>query len=114
VFRIIGKAIGFLIALALIPIAVLANLVMLPFTDGKYDFTPAEFAERWRRIIEGNGLVEGGDYNYDDFDSVEIRDPRLEAIRRRAFRVSDPPWSDEDKAELMRLLAEVEALTPKQ
>jgi hypothetical protein len=51
----------------------------------------------------------GGDWDWDDFTSIPITDPRLEAIRRQADMVR-LPLDDAGRAKLADLLAQAKAL----
>jgi hypothetical protein len=63
--------------------------------------TPDEVVGYLRAFIEGTG----GDWDWDDFVSIPIADPRLDSIRERASR-----FPDMGLAELKELLREAEAL----
>jgi hypothetical protein len=60
-----------------------------------------------RDFIEGTG----GDWDWDDFTSVTIKDPKLESIRARACYI-ELPVNSTGLNELKVLLAEAEALVP--
>ena len=65
--------------------------------------TPQDVARYLRDFIEGTG----GDWDWDDFTSVTIKDRALESIRQRATR-TEPMKADIQQ--LRQLLAEAEAL----
>lgn len=102
--RIWRNALGYLAAVVIFPIAVVVKLVTMPL-ERPDDRTAAEVARYLRNFIGGTG----GDWDYDDFESVPIADPCLDSIRRRAASVREPT-SDEGFATLQALLAEAEAL----
>ena len=58
-----------------------------------------------RDFIDGKG----GEWDFDDFESNKIADPRLESIRERVAQVP-LPVTDDSLVELRALLAEVENL----
>lgn len=84
-----------------LPVALLARLWPVKQT---VDRTPEAVAKILRDFLEGTG----GPYDWDDFESVPITDPKLEDVRRRAVQAG-PPDSDVDT--LSALLSEVEAMT---
>jgi len=65
--------------------------------------TAAEVAKYLRDFIDGVG----GDWDWDDFESVPIADAALDDIRRRAAEAAPP---NPDMQRLRQLLAEAEAL----
>lgn len=67
------------------------------------DRTPAQVAKALREFIAGTS----GERDWDDFESVPITDPTLEALRREAIMAGPP---DADLAKLAEILAKVEAL----
>nr|WP_303705086.1 hypothetical protein [Brevundimonas naejangsanensis] len=68
--------------------------------------TPEEVAQYLRDFIEGTG----GEWDWDDFASVTIKDQALESIRHRATR-AEPLKADIEQ--LRKLLAEAETLCAK-
>jgi hypothetical protein len=70
-------------------------------------------ADRTARDVEGylRGFLEGtdGDWDWDDFTSIKITDPRLDAIRDEAARVS-LPLAEAGRATLRTLLEEVRSI----
>jgi hypothetical protein len=91
-------------AFFVIPLAILLKLVTMPF-ERPVARTAPEVARYLRDFIEGSG----GDWDFDDFSSIPIADPRLDSIRERASRFNGPE-SDEALTQLRALLAEAEAL----
>lgn len=102
------NALGMMAAIVFIPIAIVLKLVTMPF-ERPITRTPAEVARYLRDFLDGSG----GEWDFDDFSSVPIADPRLDTIRERASRFNGPK-SVEGLTELRALLAEAEALAAKQ
>ena len=73
---------------------------MLPF-ERLMKRTPQEVVGYLRDFIEGTG----GDWDWDDFVSIQIADPRLDSIRERASK-----FPDVGQGELQSLLREAEGL----
>ncbi len=89
-----------LVVLAVAPFALIASIL-----GGKAKLTADDVADELRKFLH----EEGGPWDWDDLVSVPIKDPRLEAIRRRAAAIHDP--ASEEAAVLLRgLLAEAETL----
>ncbi len=65
--------------------------------------TPREVAQYIRNLIND----EGGEWDWDDFESVPIADPELDRIRREAA-LAGPP--NPDIAKLVELAEHAEAL----
>lgn len=99
-----SPALGLVLALLAVPLAALAALVSWVF-GLKANLSAAEVASYLRDFIEGRG----GAWDWDDFTSVPIGDPRLEDIRRRAAPI-DLPVTDEGSAILRELLVEADDL----
>ena len=96
-------------AFALLPIAVPVILFLKLFGIGKNKERSAEEVAGFiRDFIEGTG----GDWDWDDFISVPIKDPKLETIRDEATMV-ELPVTATGLEELKRLLERAEALVPK-
>lgn len=89
-----------LLAPLLFPVALVVGLFSKPAKR-----TPAEVAGFIRDFIEGTG----GDWDWDDFTSVHLSDPELEAIRREADMIA-LPVTPEGKGQLKALLVRAEAL----
>jgi hypothetical protein len=96
-FATLGKVLLVIVAL---PVAAIAGLFASPKKR-----EAGEVASYLRNFINGGG----GEWDWDDFTSVPIADPRLEDIRRRAGAV-ELPATDDGVAVLRGLLAEVERL----
>jgi hypothetical protein len=58
-----------------------------------------------RDFLEGTG----GDWDWDDFTSIKITDPSLDAIREEAAWV-DLPLTEEGRVTLSKLLAQVRTM----
>lgn len=97
------NVLGSLAALVIVPVAIVAVLMSLPFRRPKKR-TSREVAQYLRSFIDGTGS--DGDWDY--FISVPIADPGLDDIRLRAGSV-ELPVSDEGRAVLVGLLAEAES-----
>jgi hypothetical protein len=96
-----AKAILIVVA---VPLAAVAGLFSWVFGI-KAKLSATEVATYLRDFIEGRGE----DWDWDDFRSVAIADPRLEDIRHRAA-VIDLPCTDEGLKTLRGLLVEAERL----
>lgn len=94
------QVLGAFVFVLLLPIAVILAILALPF-GRSIDRTPDEVVRYLRDFIEGTGQ----DWDWDDFVSIQIEDPRLEDIRRRASA-----YPDIDQAALLALLHEAELL----
>ncbi|OYU69403.1 MAG: hypothetical protein CFE28_04940 [Alphaproteobacteria bacterium PA2] len=92
--------VAILLAPVLIPIALISNLWP---GSRKANRTVDEVAGFLRDFIEETA----GDWDWDEFECVEIADPELEKIRKRAVRAGPP---NPDLNQLRALLAEVEAI----
>lgn len=64
---------------------------------------PVYVAETIRAFLDGSG----GDWDWDDFTSCSLGDPRLDSIRARAALV-DLPLGREEREALERLAREAE------
>lgn len=84
----------------LFPVAIVAGLFSKPKKR-----TPAEVAGFIRDFIDGTG----GEWDWDDFTSVRLANPELEAIRRDAGMVALPVTS-EGQRQLKELLRRAEIL----
>jgi hypothetical protein len=89
-----------LVVAALAPVALVAQL--LPGKKTR-DRSATEVASYLRNFIEGSG----GEWDWDDFESVPIADPELNEIRREACKAAPP---NPDMAKLADLLRRAEAL----
>jgi hypothetical protein len=89
-----------------VPLALIFRLLQMfgwVKPDEPIDLRPEEVAEYLRDFIEGTG----GDWAWDDFENMKLKDPELEAIRDEACSAG-PPYADVDK--LKECLAKAEAL----
>lgn len=102
--RVFSIPLTILLIVVATPLAALAALVSWLF-GLKAKLSASEVATYLRDFIEGNG----GDYDWDDFTSVPIGDPRLEDIRSRAAAI-DLPVTEEGLAILRELLIEADDL----
>lgn len=100
---IVANALGILVLVIVVPIALIVKLLM-PL-EHPINLSAKEVAKYLRDFRDGTG----GDWDWDDFTSVLIADPRLDDIRARAARL-DLPISDAEAAPLDMLIAEAEAL----
>ena len=82
-----------------IPLALLANLLPLKKT---VDRTPDDVIGFIEDFIDGTG----GDWDWDEFESVPITDARLDALREEAS-MTGPPY---DVEKLRAIVARVKAL----
>lgn len=89
-----------LLAPLALPIALLGRVITGNRTR---DRTPAEVAGFIRDFLDGTG----GDWDWDEFESVPISDPSLDSIRRRAAMAGPP---NPDVAALRLLVSEAEEL----
>ena len=89
-----------LLAPILLPLAVFAG-----FLPGRRSVkrTPDEVAGFLRGLIDGDG----GEWDWDEFESVPISDPELDGIRQRAA-LAGPP--NVDLAAISRLIIEAERI----
>ncbi len=95
---------GIVSAIVLLPIIILIKLILIPF-EKPANIKPSEVSKFLREFHDGTG----GAWDYDDFVSVPIADPRLDKIRKRVSDL-ELPITDEGKSELRKLLAEVERM----
>ena len=84
----------------LLPVALVAGIFSKPAKR-----TPAEVAGFLRDFSDGTG----GDWDWDDFISVRLAYPQLEAIRQEAELIA-LPVEPEGREKLKSLLARAEAL----
>jgi hypothetical protein len=88
----------------LAPIALPVALVAAVWPGKKTnDRTPEEVVRFIEDFLNGTG----GEWDWDEFESVPIADPRLDALRRRAA-LAGPPGHDE--VTLRTIAAEARAL----
>ena len=113
VFRIaIGRRVhisgwpAILLAPLAIPVILLIKLAERLFgLKTSVDLTAQDVESHLRDFLEGTG----GDWDWDDFTSIPITDPRLDGFREEAALVP-LPLDAEGEATLRRLLEEVRAL----
>jgi hypothetical protein len=98
------KALAIPLIVLAVPLAAIAALISAVF-GLKEKRSASEVATYLRNFLND----ESDSWDWDDFTSVEIADPKLEDIRRRAAAL-DLPITGEGTAELGRLLAEAESL----
>ena len=96
-------AIG-LFCIFILPILVLIKLIIMPF-ERPVQLSAEEVATYIRDFIDGKGAG----YDWDDFISIPIKDPRLEDIRQRASEV-DLTVTPEGFEALRKLAEEAECL----
>ena len=97
------NALGVVAAAILIPAAIVAKLITMPF-ERPHKRSAEEVARYLKDFLEGTG----GEWDWDDFTCIPLADPDLEAIRQRAARI-ELPVSEEGRMTLRELLAEAEA-----
>ena len=102
------NALGIVAAAIIIPLLIMVKLVAMPF-QRPVQRTAGEVARYIRDFIDGTG----GQWDWDDFESIPIADPALESIRDRASRVMKPIDGD-GMVTLRSLLAEAEGLAAKE
>jgi hypothetical protein len=96
---------GCLLLILLSPVLLPVVAILGLFDKGRV-IAPVDFATLLRRIADDTI-----DDEWDEFESVRIRDKRLEAIRLKAFPFCGRPGIVDGKA-LYALAAEAEALPP--
>lgn len=94
---------GVVAAAILIPVAIVVKLISMPF-ERPAKRTAEEVAQYLRAFLDDSG----GEWDWDDFTSIPLADPRLESIRRRAASV-ELPVTEEGRRTLVALLGEAEA-----
>jgi hypothetical protein len=93
-----------ILAILVIPIAAIAGLLSWLF-GLRSKLSAAEVASYLREFTDGSG----GEWDWDDFTSVPIANPKLEDIRLRAGAVAFPLTAD-GLATLQKLLVEAEQI----
>lgn len=76
---------GVLAAIVIVPIVTIIKLILLPF-ERPVKRSADEVVKYLQDFIEGTG----DDWDWDDFTSIQIDDPQLEAIRIRAANIEFP------------------------
>ena len=99
-----AKALGGFILIFVLPTFIVVKILIKPF-EKPARVSADDVVTYLRDFLEGTG----GEWDWDDFISIEIADPQLEAIRKRACALRLPP-QDEDLALLRGLLSEAEAI----
>jgi hypothetical protein len=99
-----SKALGIMLLVFVVPVAIVVKLVTMPF-ERATEMSAPEVVKYLRDFMDGTG----GDWDWDDFISIQIADPRLEAIREVAAAL-DLPMSDDETGPLEALIAEAEAI----
>ncbi len=93
-----------------IPIVIVTTVIALPFAifSKPSKLTASEVVEYLSEFINDKG----GQWDWDNFISVEIADPALESIRARAAMV-ELPLNNEGRKVLRQLLSEAESIALK-
>lgn len=86
----------------MVPVFLVIKLVTMPF-EKPVNRSSVEVAQYLRDFLDERG----GEWDWDDFISIPIADPRLEDIRERATALALPLA---DTAPLKDLIAEAEAI----
>src|SRR5437870_4593806 len=95
-----------LLAPLVIPIILLLLLCERVFgLKSTADLTPKDVESYLQDLLDGSG----GDWDWDDFTSVRITDPSLDAIREQASYV-DLPLDGTGRATLEQLLEQVQTM----
>ena len=71
----------------------------------KARLSPNQVGDALRHFLDGTA----GDWDWDDFTSIPLADPALDAIRREANAI-ELPVDEEGRAELIALIARAEML----
>lgn len=101
------NGIGCILGIILLPPFIILKLIMMPFEKGSHR-SPQYVARYIRDFIDDTS----GEWDWDDFNSIPLADPRLEAIRLAACNVN-LPCGDEELAELEALYDEAQGLAKK-
>ena len=97
-------------AILLAPIAI-PIIMLIVFAEGIFglktsaDLTARDVESYLKDFLDGSG----GDWDWDDFTSIPITDPSLEAIREEAAWV-ELPLTEDGRATLCHLLEQVNAM----
>ncbi len=97
------NAAGVVAAAILIPVAIVAKLILMPF-ERPAKRTAAEVAQHLRSFLDNSA----DEWDWDNFTSIPLADPTLESIRQRADGI-ELPLTEEGRRTLAALLAEAEA-----
>ena len=98
------KAATFVLLLPVLLAFMVLKVAVMPF-ERPSRRSADEVLRYLRDFLDGTG----GPWDWDDFISIPIADPRLEDLRERAAAL-DLPMTDADTAPLKALVAEAEAL----
>ena len=96
------------VTILLLPFILIFGLLLRPFLPrgwGKAERTPGEVAGYIRDFLDDTG----GEWDWDDFTSVELKDPALDLIRMEADLVW-LPLNQEGRTKLESLYAEARRL----
>ncbi|HMI97736.1 MAG TPA: hypothetical protein VK479_14575 [Micropepsaceae bacterium] len=96
---------GIAVAALVFPLVVLIQFPLWLFGLQRAKRTPQEVAAYLKDFMDGTE----DDYDWDDFEAVPIKDPRLDAIRKEAMSVK-LPIDASGRAKLAELLARTEDL----
>lgn len=99
-----ATGLGCVAGILLLPLFLTVKIVMLPF-EKPLDRTPEEVLQYLRGILDGSD----GPWDWDDFTTQPIADPRLDDIRNRLAAL-DVPLSEADRPAIMMLIAETEVI----
>lgn len=102
--RTLANMAGCIVAIPLLPVFLVVKLVMMPF-EKPSNLSPEQVVDYLKGFLEGTD----GPWDWDDFTTIPIADPRLDDIRDRVAAL-DVPLSDADIGLLKALLAEAEAI----
>jgi len=102
--NLLANGIGCIAAIFIVPVFLIVKLVMMPF-EMPFNRTAEEVVGYLKGFLEETG----GPWDWDDFTSIPIADPRLEDIRQRVVAL-DVPLSEADIGPLKALLTEAEAM----
>lgn len=98
------KVVMFVVLAPIILFFILLKIVLLPF-ERPMQRSPDEVARYLRDFLNGTG----GPWDWEDFISIPIADPRLEDLRQRASEL-DLPMTDDETAPLRVLVTEAEMI----
>lgn len=98
----------FVLLIPVILVFMVLKIVLMPF-ERPIERSADEVACYLRDFLNGTD----GPWDWDDFISIPIADPRLEDLRCRAANL-DLPMARDDMAPLRALIAEVEMVTGNQ
>lgn len=103
-FGLLRNAIGVAALIVTFPFILVFKLATLPF-DRPAKRSPAEVAAYLRDFLNESG----GEWDWDDFTSIPIRDPALEDIRGQAAML-ELPLTANGRSKLETLLARADTL----